>query len=377
MERQGKNGAENGPAERPRSASGGAGQAAKTLLQNLALALGALVFAFLLCELALRLLTRPEPPDEAGPVAAGFMACRRDSTLGWVLPADSSGIFQTGGRGTAVRTNALGLRSPPLPAADEPGLHVLVIGDSYAFGWGVPDSLAFPHRLEILLRESNPGLRVSVINAGMPGFSILQQLRMLNLIRAHTRVDVVVSTYSLANDPVDELRIARFAPDRLAAYNSGLRDSLSVAARIIRSSRMLSWIDRRTTTLQFAFANLSPPALGLARRSLENLCAAGSADGGHFLLVVLPRRGEIVADRGIEGWLTPAAMTGARRLPSEVALSRRVPVLDVTPTLRGVQEHEPAFLPADAHWTPAGHEAVARAIARALPEAWIAPRIEG
>lgn len=85
-----------------------------------------------------------------------------------------------------VRVNAEGQRGSLLdPSSQKP--RVLVLGDSYAFGFGVNDDEAFPHRLGELL-----GGRADVLNFGVPAYDLAQEVELLRTKGLAYAPDVVV-----------------------------------------------------------------------------------------------------------------------------------------------------------------------------------------
>src|SRR5262249_707910 len=134
-----------------------------------------------------------------------FLVCDHDSTLGWVFAPGSRGEFVSGTYLTAVEANAWGLRNREVNATDSACTGILVLGASYTFGWGVAEAECFPRQFEELARQRD-GDGVEVINAGIPGYGVYQQCIMLERLTRALRIDIVVSTFSLANDPVDDLR---------------------------------------------------------------------------------------------------------------------------------------------------------------------------
>jgi lysophospholipase L1-like esterase len=85
-----------------------------------------------------------------------------------------------------VRVNAAGQRGALLdPSSAKP--RVLVLGDSYAFGFGVNDDETFPHRLGELL-----GGRADVLNFGVPGYDLVQEVALLRAKGLAYDPDVVV-----------------------------------------------------------------------------------------------------------------------------------------------------------------------------------------
>jgi hypothetical protein len=65
-----------------------------------------------------------------------------------------------------VETNALGYRGPSPATVEKPAgtRRVLVLGDSFVFGWGVPEEDSIPGQLRA--RLANPAAPVEIVNAG-------------------------------------------------------------------------------------------------------------------------------------------------------------------------------------------------------------------
>lgn len=329
-------------------------------LGRLLLLIGPLGAAFSLAEVVLR-VGGPEAVEER-PAATDrkWLALIPSAELGWAFPADTSGTFKSSGRHTPVSANSWGLRGPEV-ATEVSHRRVLMLGDSYTFGWGMADSSGFVRLLEKRLNQDAPDQPVEFINGGLPGFSIYQQIRMLQFVRERTEIHAVVATISLANDPIDEKRIRRFAPDRLAEFSYDLRDPDSGTARLIAASRVLSLIDERTTHLQFSLINTGNESRDLAEESLRNLESACREAGLPLVWVIVPRAQEI---RGGSFW--KQSLNGAtNRLRKHflgLADELDVTAVDLKPVLEKVQTSEETYLPRDSHWNEAGHRAVADAI---------------
>ena len=319
-----------------------------------------LLLAFGAAELVLRMAGETESgTEETATADSPWLTVVPSAELGWVFPPDTTGVFKSSGRRTPVATNSWGLRGPEV-STDTLTRRVLVLGDSYTFGWGVDDEAGFVRLLETELQ----GTRIEFINGGLPGYSIFQQIRMLDYVRQRTKIHAVVATISLANDPIDEKRIRRFAPDHLEDFSYDLRDPDSGTARLIASSRLLTLMDQRTTHLQFSLINTSGECRDLADESLKNLASACRDAGLPLVWVIVPRAQEIRSG----GFLKNALNGATDRLRShflDLAVELDVPVVDLRPVLMEVQSREDAYLPADAHWNEAGHRAVTAAV---LPE---------
>jgi lysophospholipase L1-like esterase len=306
--------------------------------------------------------------EESFPKEAGWLTLEASPELGWIFPADTTGVYKSSGRHTPLTTNSWGLRGPEV-STDTLTRRVLFLGDSYSFGWGMDAQAGFVRVMETALRHEFPETPLECINGSIPGYSIYQQILMLDYVRARTDIHAVVATISLANDPIDEMRIRRFAPDRLGEFSYQLRDPASMTARIIAASRLLTLIDLRTTNLQFSLINTSRKCRDLAEDSLRNLAAKCRADGLALVWVIVPRAQEI---RPGGAWRR--ALNGATdRLRGhflQLADELQVPAVDLKPVLLEVQSREEAYLPGDAHWTEAGHRAVAAEVLPRLLEIW-------
>jgi 5-carboxymethyl-2-hydroxymuconate isomerase len=89
------------------------------------------------------------------------------------------------------RTNSLGFRSPEV--APKHGLRVLLLGDSYACGYGVEQAQTFAG----ILRDR---LHVDLVNAGIGGFEIIHQVQYYRSRGQQLQPDLVVYALYLNND---------------------------------------------------------------------------------------------------------------------------------------------------------------------------------
>ena len=138
----------------------------RSVLINLSLLLLSTLLALILSEIALRLMGLD--PLYVSPERDRFW--KYDALLGWVHEPGQAGIFETPQFRTAVRINEKGLRDRGHSYERQNDIErILVLGDSFAWGYGVEES----ERFSQLLEES---LGVEVINAGVSGYSTDQEL---------------------------------------------------------------------------------------------------------------------------------------------------------------------------------------------------------
>jgi hypothetical protein len=88
-------------------------------------------------------------------------------------------------------TNAAGFRGKDLIPKKPGECRLLVLGDSFAYGFGVPSEYAFPAVLEKLLAASDSP-QISVYNYGVPSFGTIQELALYRHSGPDVDADAVI-----------------------------------------------------------------------------------------------------------------------------------------------------------------------------------------
>ena len=167
----------------------------RSILINLSLIIISTFFALFLGEIALRLMDLD--PLYVSPERDRFW--KYDSLLGWAHQPGQEGIFQTPQFRTVVRINENGLRDRGHAYERENDIErILVLGDSFAWGYGVEESERFSQLLE-------EALGVEVINAGVSGYSTDQELLWYRNEGIKYETDLVLLVFS-GNDMGDNDR---------------------------------------------------------------------------------------------------------------------------------------------------------------------------
>ena len=117
-----------------------------------------------------------------------------DSELGWNTIPDRN--LQIKGWGT-LSSNSHGFRSPEIESHKR---HVLVLGDSVAWGYGVDDQTVFTHQLQGLLE----GTRLQIHNLAVSGYGLDQYyLYLKRHIERFPIIEQIILVLNSGNDLVD------------------------------------------------------------------------------------------------------------------------------------------------------------------------------
>lgn len=339
----------------------------RQLLANLGLALGAVLVTLVGAELGVRLFVPAWAPTQA---ERNFWAY--DAMLGWAHQPGQRGRFSHRDFSVSVSINSFGLRDREYPVERVPGKQrMLVLGDSFTWGFGVEQDEAFSEVLE----RRHPDWEI--INAGVSGYGTDQQLLWLERRGIAFQPDVVLLAFhegdvkdnnlqsrygywksgfvledgrlSLVGVPVERAS-ARERFDRFLFYNTWLFHRLNILPRILRATLA----ERRDEKDPEPSAVRSTPEkpdptrdYRVTARLLERLHAAVEAAGARLVVMSIPMRDP-----------DPPLVETLGRIG--------VPHLGLKPALRAAEE--PVRFEHDMHWTPAGHRVVANALEAFLVE---------
>jgi lysophospholipase L1-like esterase len=208
----------------------------RRLLGTLALVLASVVVTLLVLEIGFRLAH-----VSVGTVQINRATVRKSANprLRFELRPDSAVEAEV-----EYRINAEGLRGPPVALEKAEGVRrVAVLGDSVAFGYWVAEEDAFPRQLEGMLNAvRDGGPRVEVLNFGVPGYNLDQEIETLRSRVLAFAPDVVVVAFCL-NDLEGifsyELGLVQDRSARRRALLGRLREGL------LSRSVFLAWVEYR------------------------------------------------------------------------------------------------------------------------------------
>jgi lysophospholipase L1-like esterase len=341
----------------------------------------ALLFSYLTVEVAYRLdpsiLNRlPHPKfysDLAGSLKPNVRAVAR-----W--HPDLPFLYTTDGQG---------LRKS-VPPAEQANRRILCIGDSYTFGFGVTDAKTFPSQLQMLLNSWPGPNSFQVVNAGVMGIGIVENLHYFQTKANRMPADLMVLQFNIydiellrSDVEVQNYRKGKpFAPleDQLLAEDVNValvqallanpvftfltsqpplqpnpttsatstpeQDRLRLAKRVAGNKDKL--LDER-------YLAFTAPLWQRYLESMEMLHQAATSAGMDFLLVIVP---------------DPEQLHDYKNGPSvailEYCRARGIKTLDMTEAFRRLyldQGINPFLEPLDTHCSAAGNAVIAQRIA--------------
>ena len=283
-----------------------------------------------------------------------------------------------------VRVNSQGLRGPEIPYAKPEGVQrVLVLGDSFTFGAQVDEEQTFVARLGEHLRAGTAASDLTVgpietINAGVDGWTTINQVTWLQAEGLRYAPDLVVLMYYTGNDPGENYDYVK-ALGRVGAVPVPSAEPSSRSVQHFLLDRSHAYTAFETGVLQKLRPAEEPAdlddevALNVRRSADPERKAAGwelSGDLIRQLRALCDERGIRLVVVGIP---TVEHVINVDREPTPIrAISERagVPVVDLLDAFRAAPGRAlgTLYFPKDRHWTPAGHELAATEMAAVIAE---------
>jgi hypothetical protein len=282
-----------------------------------------------------------------------------DEQLGWALkPGGRARVAREGQYDVSYTIDPQGFRNT-IPTS-EVSTHVFVLGDSFAFGFGVNDDQTFSSRLAAHLRG-----QARVLNLGVEGHGLTQMLVRFRQVRRRVQPgDIVILTFiddDLVRNWPDFMFVSRmlFGRNRLAHFPVFEDGTIRIENTDSHSNRLKAllvhapWLGSL-----FGPLLLPPPAKAItdAAQMIEEVRAGTEARGAKFMLVRLPTRDTLRNESGGPDLSTFGAV---------VPISHRFPTYN--------ESIDPLFLSHDdGHYSPEGHRLVGDILRAGLVErGWI------
>lgn len=270
---------------------------------------------------------------------------RDDLLVGELKPRQSLAY-----KGQPFSTNRWGMRDDDVTIERPAGtLRVALLGPSLVMGYGVGDSAVLDRPLERMLADAaGPGVRAEVLNFGVEGHSLTQQLVTLEEKVLRFRPHIVLFTVS----PIEH----RLAAEHLRrALARGARLQYDTIAAIVRMTGLTA-----TTSHAGVIRGLRRWDTDIQRWALAAL-AARTREAGAVPVVLALRM--------------PTQHRGRLAFSADLARGAGLPVLDLADAYAGRDEDSLRVAPWDRHPNPEAHRLLAAAIADGLSRAGLVPRI--
>jgi len=335
-------------------------------LSNLAVLMTSTVVALLLGEIGLRLMGWS--PLYVSPERIQFW--KYDALLGWAHQPGQEGIFETPQFQTFVRINQKGLRDREHSYGRLNNIkRILVLGDSFAWGYGVEESKRFSQLLE-------KSLGVETINAGVSGYSTDQELLWFRNEGIKYDPDLVILVFS-GNDighNQQQLVYTIYYKPQFVKEEGQLILKGYPAPRTSPQGRFIYFISQHS-----AFANLSIQTyfnlLSLYGKLKDNSAKASSSidkishptrNSFEVTIALFDEMRNIAKSKDAQflivatdrWWNNPSGETYQDFI--DTVKAGGFLVLDVE-SMPGFDSEE-MLIPDDSHWSKAGHEFVAEKI---------------
>src|SRR5262245_39181724 len=345
----------------------------RNLIAHLGLVLMGLVMGVLLTALGTEVSLRVTDavPEVESPLSGSHHS---DAYLGWSGKPNLRLRFRRPEFDALVEHDAEGWRQPKPPQPAVPTSRILVVGDSFTWGWGVSQGQVFTDLLQAALPAT-----VAVYNRGVPGFGTAQEYLLLQRELAARAYDAVVLMFYM-NDLSDNISARQgrrpyfeLVDGELRARNQPALPVVNPVGHFLREhSRAYAFVQFELELLRSEERRVGNerdyrtapavdfhdvPGYAVTARLLGEIQRLAHKHGARFFLVYIPQRSEIELDAPFPYVRSIHAMV------DDIARREGIPLLDLSPPFhQHAKAGEQLIYPIDAHWNPAGHRVAAAAL---------------
>lgn len=257
-----------------------------------------------------------------------------------------------------------------------PGTYrILLLGDSYAFGFGVKENETFGAYLEQCLSHKTNN-KVEVLNAGVPGYGTVDQLNFLKLCGEEIKPDMIIVQFLSVNDFEENRDPAVERSVITNGYLTGKSDNEKEKTSF-SLSEIMYWLKSNLHSAKFVSERLGYLAMKtglmgnmesfwgedfteddkkIARDAFHEFVNYASHLNAEILLLYTVGQGQVISKE--QGELP------SERFISEVAAAEEIKWINTLREMRKRSDRNDLYYPIDGHWTPRGHFAVAEMICK-------------
>jgi lysophospholipase L1-like esterase len=300
-----------------------------------------------------------------------------DVLLGWRGKPNIVRRFHRQDFDVVVQHGPEGFRRPDPAPPEQPAARVLFLGDSFTWGWGVPQGQVFTDHLQ---RAS--GNRVSVENRGVNAFGTAQEYLLLQeTLRQRPYAKVAVMFFN--NDVVENIAPKEHRPHialvdgRLVPENLPLPPRLQnpIDTFLDNHSRALLFFSYQFSLLQSRIRERfqgeqtksaskddmdykTLPGYPITARLLVEMKTISEQHGAQFGVVYVPSQSEMSSQPADDPYVR-----AVHQMLTDICERAHIPLVDLVPrfydeTRRGAQ----LTFAHDGHWNPTGHQLAAEII---------------
>jgi lysophospholipase L1-like esterase len=261
-------------------------------------------------------------------------------------------VWELDPKGAEVNSEAF--RDRETAREKTPGVvRVALLGDSIAFGHGVPVEQGVANQLELAL-----GSEYEVLNFGVGGYNTRQTAELYATKARYFDPDVIVLLYVL-NDALPARRMAALA-DLVADLRSRPKEpplGLHIAGHVKRAIEEARGSNAEETAPYVRETHGDERTWKMVVRGLGRIASIAREDEARAVMAITP----LFFD------LDPYAFRDIHEQVAEAGRRKGFAVIDLVPALRDVDERDLRLDPEDvSHPSPLGHRLIAEAIAREL-----------
>ena len=247
------------------------------------------------------------------------------------------------------RINAHGLRDRDRPAKKPGSTRVLVIGDSYTWGYAVAEEEAFPQVAERLLRDRGHE-EIEVINGGVPDYNSRQERQLLEQLLPIYQPDAVFLAY-VVNDA--EPPTAMPVPPEEAYRHSRswfLTEAADHLNRRVFRRRLLPTTKVNVASSYLEGFETESVKWKDSREAIRQMRDLSRAAGASFRVMMMPDFTQEFDDRYAFRAIHDAVTTWGGEL--------NIPTDDLLDHFRG-EDHQQLWVPWDGHPNAEAHRRIA------------------
>jgi lysophospholipase L1-like esterase len=342
----------------------------RAILLNLLLACGSLIFAAAIAETVLRVAPPPSLDkrkilSEVGRMIPPYLMLP-DPEIGWVLAPSFTGMGHGPGWSVTFSTDALGLRDREYDP-DDRAERVVVVGDSYTFGFGVEAEETFPKVAERdLMKTSLAGLEV--VNAGVSGYGPLEEAAFLKRVAPRFKPRAVVMAFFEGND----VRNAIEYPLRFTMGPEGYLHREGWDPFVTPISYLATYLAMKGRNVMEKLETRH--GIELSHSAILDARSYSESIGARFLLLLIP---DIRSERAARPWILRIydRLLGSggdiNAGMESFARSEGVDVINLSPIFDNAPDAPPLRFKWDGHFTRDGHRIAGEALAN-----WLVSRMK-